>query len=160
MTISRIGMQTHVYVCIFLMSTYNHANIILCLYVRFTFKWNVVWCWCMDCILIMRGNKFADYRHDVYQVCMYIYIYIITVVLGLKSRVITFYPIILQTVDWKCTRGGMPGKSESTRAWRRKKENGCLWFSVHTILETHAKAFVGRLAKREVILIFSYFNLF
>jgi hypothetical protein len=100
----------------------------------------------MDCILIMRGNKFVDYRHDVYQV----YIYIITVVLGLKSRVITFYPIILQTVDWKCTRGGMPGKSESTRARRKKKENGCLWFSVHTILEMHAKAFVGRLAKREV----------
>jgi hypothetical protein len=44
----------------------------------------------------------------------------------------------------------MPGKSESTRARRKKKENGCLWFSVHTILEMHAKAFVGRLAKREV----------
>jgi hypothetical protein len=47
------------------MWTYNHANIILCVYVRFTFKWNVVWCWCMDCILIMRGNKFTGYRHDV-----------------------------------------------------------------------------------------------
>ena len=91
MTISRIGMQTHVYVCVLLMWTSNHANIIICVYVRFTFKWNVDYCWCMDCILMMWGNRFADYRHDVCQVCMYIYIYIykITVVLGLKSRVVT-----------------------------------------------------------------------
>jgi len=68
MTISRIGMQTHVYVCIFLMWTSNHANIILWVYVRFTFKWKVDCCWCMDCILIMWGNRFTDYRHDVCQV--------------------------------------------------------------------------------------------
>jgi len=68
MTISRIGMQTHVYVCIFLMWTSNHANIILYVYVRFTFKWNVDCCWCMDCILMMWGNRFADYRHDECQV--------------------------------------------------------------------------------------------
>jgi len=73
MTICRIGMQTHVYVYIFLMWTYNHASIILCVYVGFTFKWNVVWYWCMDCILIMRENRFADYQHDVCQVYIYIY---------------------------------------------------------------------------------------
>jgi len=68
MTISRIGMQTHVYVWIFLMWTSNHANIIICVYVSFTFKWNVDCYWCMDCILIMWGNRFANYRHDVCQV--------------------------------------------------------------------------------------------
>jgi len=35
------------------MRTSNHANIILWVYVRFTFKWNVDCCWCMDYILIM-----------------------------------------------------------------------------------------------------------
>ena len=68
-------MQTHVYVCIFLIWTYNHANLILCVYVRFTFKWNVGWCWCMDCILTMRGDKFADYRHDACQGFSYTFIY-------------------------------------------------------------------------------------
>jgi hypothetical protein len=71
MTISRIWMQTHVYVCIFLMWTSNSANIIICVYVRFTFKWNVDCCWCMHCILMMWGNRFADYRHDVWQVHIY-----------------------------------------------------------------------------------------
>ena len=61
MAISRIGMQTHVYVCKFLIWTSNHANIILCVYVRFTFKWNVD---CMDRL------RFADYRHHVCQVCV------------------------------------------------------------------------------------------
>ena len=82
-TISWIRMQTHVYVCIFLIWTYNHANIILYIYVRFTFKWNVDSCWCMDCILMMWGNRFADYRHNVCQQKK------ITIVLGLKSRVVT-----------------------------------------------------------------------
>ena len=70
MTISRIRMQTHVYVgiYIFLMWTANHANIILCVYVRSIFNWNVDCCWCMDCILMMWGNRFADSRHNVCQV--------------------------------------------------------------------------------------------
>jgi hypothetical protein len=62
MAISRIGMQTHVYVCIFVIWTSNHATIILCVYVRFTFKWNVD---CMDCILMMWGIRFADYQQHV-----------------------------------------------------------------------------------------------
>ena len=33
----------------------------------------------------MRENKFTDYQHDVCQVCLYIYIYIYTVVLGLEK---------------------------------------------------------------------------
>jgi hypothetical protein len=95
MTISRIGMQTHVYVCIFLIRTFNHANIIICVYVRFTFKWNVDCCWCMDCILMMWGNRFADYRHEVCQVYIYI-----TVVLGLKSWVgIKLLVWILRIID-------------------------------------------------------------
>jgi hypothetical protein len=65
MAISTIGMQTHVYVCIFLIWTSNYATIILCVYVRFTFKWNVD---CMDCILMMWGIRFADNRHHVCQV--------------------------------------------------------------------------------------------
>jgi len=84
MAISRIGMQTHVYVCIFLIWSFNHATIILCVYVRFTFKWNVD---CMDCILMMWGIRFSDYRHHVCQVYIYKKI---TVVLGLKSRVVTW----------------------------------------------------------------------
>jgi len=85
-------MQTHVYVCIFLIWTSNHATIILCVYVRFTFKWNVD---CMDCILMMWGVRFADFRHRVCQV--YIYIYISTIVLGLKSRVVTLILLHLIT---------------------------------------------------------------
>jgi len=50
------------------MWTSNHANIILCVYVRFTFKYNVDCCWYMDYILMMWGNRFADYQHDVCQV--------------------------------------------------------------------------------------------
>jgi hypothetical protein len=50
------------------MWTSSHANIILCVYVRITFKWNVDCYRCMDCILMMWGNMSADYRHDVCQV--------------------------------------------------------------------------------------------
>jgi hypothetical protein len=61
---------------------------------------------------------------------------------------------MLQVVDQKCIRGGMLGKSKSidgqSRARRRQHENGCLWFSIQIILETLAKAFVGRLTKSEV----------
>jgi len=59
MTISTIGMQTHVYVAIFLMWTSNHANIILCVYVRFTFKRNV------DCL--MYGLYLDDVREQVHR---------------------------------------------------------------------------------------------
>ena len=54
MAISKIGMQTHVYVCIFLIWTSNHATIILRVDVRFTFKWNVD---CMDGILMMWNDQ-------------------------------------------------------------------------------------------------------
>ena len=89
MTISRIGMQNHVYVCIFLMWTSNHVNIIICVYVRFTFKWNVDCCWCMDCILMMWGNRFADNQHDVCQV--YIYIYILMLFRAWKAGCYSWY---------------------------------------------------------------------
>jgi len=89
MAISRIGMQTHVYVCIFLIWTSNHANIILCVYVRFTFKWNID---CMDHILMMCEGSDSPITGTMCVKCIYIYIYIY-IVLGLKSRVVT-HPFI------------------------------------------------------------------
>jgi len=42
----------------------------------------------MDCILIMRENRFTDYQHDVCQLCVCIYIYKCTVVLGLEKSIL------------------------------------------------------------------------
>ena len=67
------------------MRTSNHANIILWVYVRFTFNWNVDCCWCMDCILMI----WREHVRRLPTRCVSSTKKKFIVVLGLKSRVVT-----------------------------------------------------------------------
>jgi hypothetical protein len=68
------------------MRTSNHANIILWVYVRFTFKWNVDCCWCMDYILMMWMEHVCQLPTRCVSSTKKKKF---TVALGLKSRVVT-----------------------------------------------------------------------